>query len=252
VRRAAALAGALLALALAPPAAAEVRRYEVVGALPIDPAAPLAAPRQAALRAALEEAAQRAARDLVREASGQEPEGPLDLGTGAADFAVSYRMVEDRGEREALLAGGPAGGREYVVVAEVQVDVDRVRERLRASGRLAGGAGAAAAAAAFRLEVLEIPSPAVWSAFRSALARAGAERALPVELQPGRALFDVEAPLGAERLLARLALAELADGLGLEPLAPEGGVQRVRVRPLPAPAPPPAADAPAPPAPPAD
>ncbi len=245
-----AVLAALLAWGLAGPAAAEVRRFEVVGALAIDPAARPATPRQAALRKALGEAVQRAARDLLREATGQEPEGELALGADAADFAVSFRVLEDRGEQDALLSGAAPGGREYVVVAEVQVDVDRVRERLRAAGFLVGETPPVPAAA-FRLEVLEIPSPAVWTAVRAALAGVGAARATPVELQAGRALFDVQAPLGPEKTLERLLLAELPEGLGLEALAPEEGVQRVRVRTAP-PAPPPELPSEAPPAPAAD
>jgi hypothetical protein len=232
-----ALAAALLAACIASAARAEVRRFEVVGALAIDPAARPAAPRQAALREALQEAVQRAARDLIREATGQEPAGELALGADAADFAVSFRVLEDRGEQDALVSGAPGGGREYVVLAEVQVDVDRVRDRLRTTGLLAGEAPVAPAAA-FRLEVLEIPSPAVWTAVRAALARAGAQSAIPMEIQAGRALFEVQAPLGAEKTVERLLLAELPMGLGLEALAPEAGVQRLRVRPAPPAAPP--------------
>jgi hypothetical protein len=237
------LAALVLALGVASGAAAEVRRFEVVGALPIDPAAPPATPRQAALRVALQEAVQRAARDVLREATGQEPQDEVALGADAPDFAVSFRVLEDRGEQDALLSGAPSGGREYVVVAEVQVDVDRVRERLRAARRLAGEP-APAPPAAFRLEVLEIPSPAVWTAVRAALARAGAASAIPVELESGRALFEVQTALGPEKTLERLLLAELPQGLGLEPVAPEAGVLRLRVRPGPPAAPPPPSEAP--------
>jgi hypothetical protein len=231
------LAAALLGLGLAAAAHAEVRRFEVTGTLPIDPEARPATPRQAALREALQEAVQRAAQDLIRETTGKEPTGPLPLGADAPDFAVSFRVLEDRGEQDVPSSGTTPAGRAYLVLAEVQVDVDRVRDRLRAAGLLPGEA-APAPAAAFRLEVLEIPSPAVWTAVRAALARAGAASAIPVELQPGRALFEVQAPLGPEKTVDRLLLAELPMGLVLEALSPEAGVQRVRVRPAPPAAPP--------------
>jgi hypothetical protein len=242
--RAAGLAALLLAAALALPVAAEVRRFEVVGAVALDPAKPPAAPRQAALRAALQEAVARAAADLAREATGQEPPAEAaPLAGEPTEYAVSYRVLEDRGEQPALLAGGSAGGREYVVVAEVQIDLDRVRAALKGAGRL-GADAPAAASAVFRLELLGVPSPAAWTAVRAALVRAGAESQVPVELEPGRAMLEVRAPGGAERTVDRLLHAALPAGLALEALPSEPGAPRLRVREgIPAQAPPEAAEA---------
>jgi hypothetical protein len=242
--RAAGLAALLLGAALAPPAAAEVRRFEVVGAVALDPAKPPPAPRHAALRAALQEAVARAAAELVREATGKEPAGePAPPPGEPTEYAVSYRVLEDRGEQPALLAGGAAGGREYVVVAEVQIDLDRVRLALKGAGRL-GSDAPAAAPAVFRLELLDVPSPAAWSALRAALARAGAEVEVPLELEPGRAMLEVRAAGGAERTVERLLHAALPEGLGLERLPSEPGAPRLRVRQgVPAPPPPEAAGA---------
>ena len=65
---------------------------------------------------------------------------------------------------------------------------------------------------------------------------------IPLELEPGRALVEVESGLGAERTLERLFQAGLPDGLGLEPLPEANGVRRLQVReggpPPPPPAPP--------------
>jgi hypothetical protein len=225
------LAALLLAAALS--AGAEVRRFEVVGAVALDPAAPLAAPRQAALRAALQEAVSRASLELVREATGKEPEAgapsPGPAGE-ATEYAVSYRILEDRGEQAALVAGGPEGGREYVVVAEVQLDLDRLRASLREAGRLGEDPAPSAPAESFRLEVLGLPSPEVWTALRGALRGAGAQSVVPVEIEAGRALLEVRAPLGPERLVERLLHATLPEGLALEALPAEGGTGRVRVR----------------------
>lgn len=251
---------AALALALAlglasAPAAAEVRRFEVVGAVALDPAKPLPAPRQAALKAALQEAVARAAQQVARERSGQEPapgEEPPVVPGEPTEYAVSYRVLEDRGEQDALLAGGAPGGREYVVLAEVQIDVGRVREALGSGGKVpeAAAAPTAAGPTSFRLELLGIPSPAVWTAIRRALARAGAASVVPVELEPGRAIVQVESGLGADRTLERLLQAGLPAelGLGLEPLPEEAGTRRLHVREGIAPLPPPET----PPAPPVD
>lgn len=241
----AALAAALLAAA---PAGAEVRRYAVVGAVPIDPEKPLAVPRQAALQAALREAVALAARGLVQEATGTEPTPDANaaaptLPGAPSEFVVSYRVLEDRGEQDRLPtvetpAGQPAGpaGREYVLLAEVQIDLDRVREGLESAGTLVSEA-AAPRSGPFRLEILGIPSPATWTAVREALSRAGARTVVPVEIEAGRALVDVDAALGPERTLALVVPRPLPDGLGLESLGFEAGLYRVRVRPLPPPAP---------------
>jgi hypothetical protein len=233
---AAALVGLLLALGAAAPGAAEVKRYEVVGSLALDPAAPDPAPRQAALRDALGEAVVRATADVLREVEpGGEPAGDAEAPPPApppgepTEYAVSYRVLEDRGEQAGLVSGAPAGGREYVVVAEVQIDLDRLRDALRRQGRLGGAA--AGGPASFELEILDIPSPAAWTSIRGALVRAGAESVVPLELQPGRARIQVRAPAGAAFTVARLAQAELPAGLRLESLPPEpGGPPRLRVQ----------------------
>jgi hypothetical protein len=233
---AAALLGLLLALGAAAPGAAAVKRYEVVGSLALDPAAPDPAPRQAALRDALGEAVVRATADVLREVEpGGEPAGDAEAPPPApppgepTEYAVSYRVLEDRGEQASLVSGAPAGGREYVVVAEVQIDLDRLRDALRRQGRLGGAA--AGGPASFELEILDIPSPAAWTSIRGALVRAGAESVVPLELQPGRARIQVRAPAGAAFTVARLAQAELPAGLRLESLPPEpGGPPRLRVQ----------------------
>ena len=221
-RRARALAlGALAVLAAAGPARAELRRLEVVGAVPI---AAGAAPslRQAALHAALGEAALQAARGLLETETGKPPPEDLAgvLGATPEDYAVSYRLVEDRGEQPALLTGQDPSAREYVVVVEVQVDVGRLRERLRERGRLAGAAPAPAGPSAFRLELLDLPSARAYTAIRVALDAAGGT-VVPLELAPRRALVEVSG-LPAAQAVERLRVAKLPPELWIEPLEPEG------------------------------
>lgn len=219
-----------LAVALGSAAAGgEVRRYEVVGAVAVRPGA--AAPgRQAALQAALEEAALQAARKLLEtEAPGTPPPDDLAAAIGnPEDYAVSYRLVEDRGEQAALVTPGGAGAREYVVLAEVEVNVGRLRDRLRERGRLAGAPPVPAGPTRFRLELLDLPSPRAYSAIRNALAAAGATWT-PVELEPRRALVEVS---GVSETVAveRLRTSALPE-LWVEPLPAEspGAPARVRV-----------------------
>jgi hypothetical protein len=221
-----------LALGAAQPARGEVRRVEVVGAVALDGAAPPpAAPRQAALEAALEEAVARVAASLIREATGAEPPPDAVAGIGGdpRDFAVSFGVLEDRGELAATLAGDASATREYVVVAEVRIDAERLRGRLRAAGRLAPGSPPAPAHGRFRLEVLDLPSPAAYGAIRSALRRAGAEAVVPLEIERGRALLEVTSALAGEATVSRLLSAPLAAPLALERIASEPERFRVRV-----------------------
>jgi len=233
-RRVQALAAAALVglgLAAASPARAELRRVEAVGAVPIrEGAAPSL--RQAALHAALAEAALQAARSLFETEAGKPPPEDLGAALGATpeDYAVSYRLVEDRGEQPALLTGQGPNDREYVVLVEVQVDVGRLRDRLRERGRLAGAPPLSEAPTRFRLEVLDLPSARAYTAIRGALDAAGGT-VVPLELEPRRALLQVSG-LPAAQAVERLRVAQLPPDLWIEPLEPEapGAPARVRVR----------------------
>ena len=102
---------ALLGSLAVPAAALDVRRVEVVGAVPAGPDAPSGQPlRQAALQAALVEAVDRVARGLLAE-GGSAPDPEMDLsatlGDEPAAYTVRYRILEDRGERRALLVEEP-------------------------------------------------------------------------------------------------------------------------------------------------
>ena len=119
----------LVVLSLAPPAWAETRRLEVVGAVASDGPTPGDVPvREAALQAALTDGVRRVARQLLAEEGGSSSPLPLAdvLGGEPTAFAQRYRILEDRGERRALLVNTPGVSREYVVLVEVHVDVDRV------------------------------------------------------------------------------------------------------------------------------
>ncbi len=204
----AALATGLLAGALGPatPAAAEVRRLEVVGAAPAGADAPRNRPlRDAALDSAIAEGVERVARELL---GGAAPES-LREGLGdPREYAVRYRILEDRGERRALLLPVPV---EYVVLVEVHVDATRVQRRLAREGLLAGGP---VERRRFRLLLEEVSSYGLYQQVRQALEASGARRAVPLEIRPGRMLLDVEADAGPERVMERLV--GRGRGLGLE------------------------------------
>ena len=107
-RRAAALGAAgllLLALALGDSGRAEVRPVEALGAVPLDANAPSrVAPRDAALQRALQDAVRRVALDELPDFDPETGEEALALALGEDpyEFANSYRIREDRGERRNL------------------------------------------------------------------------------------------------------------------------------------------------------
>ena len=212
--------------------AAELRRLEVVGAVSADPGPAGEESRaQAALEAALQEAVVRVARGLLLGPDGAEPSfDPVAvLGDDPTLYAVRFRILEDRGERRALLVTEPGVATEYVVLVEVHVDVDRVRERLGAAGLL-DAAQAPSGTDAFDLELLELASARAYREIRRALIDdAGALDVVPREIQPGWAVLRVHAPAGARDTVERLLRAPLAEGLGLERLSGGPGTARLRV-----------------------
>jgi hypothetical protein len=130
-------AGALVAvlLGLAGAAGGEVRRVETVGSVPLPSGAGAPGAREAALREGLAEAVRSIARDLLRASADADPKAVAHaLGPLPGPYVLRQRVVEDRGERPALLAADPAVRHEYVVVVEAEVDVDRVRRRLSEAG----------------------------------------------------------------------------------------------------------------------
>lgn len=230
----------LAAIAAAPAAARDVQRVEAVGAVGLDPdAAWTTPPRDAALRQALSEAVAEVAR-------AETPELALDpgdadallqsaLGDDPFAYATRFRILQDRGERAALLVQEPGIEREYVVVVEAYVDAQRVRERLARAGLRAAPSGDGERAR-FDLVVLGLDSYAAYTAVREALVDgAGAESATPVEISRGRAVFSVEAGLEPSQVLRRL-VATSGPELEIVPLEDEGRarVVRVELRDLPA------------------
>ena len=131
--------GALLALSLAATASArDIERVEVVGAVAVLPGAATSSAREAAVRRALREAVNRTALALLAQLPVSEDGAGIELsgvlGADPLEYASRYQVIEDRGERPALFVTDPDAVSEYVVVVEVYLDLDRVRDRLRAAG----------------------------------------------------------------------------------------------------------------------
>jgi hypothetical protein len=219
-------------------AAADVRRMEAVGAAPIRIGEQIRVPlRDEALKRALGDAVVRVALDLLAPEVSPEfsPYGevPLDtladpgaasseateaeeteekiedrlaaaLGDDPLDFAVRFRILEDRGERPALFVDDPEVESEYVIVVEVFVDTERVRRRLAAQGfaLLPTGEGALVQ---IRLELLDVNRFGAYEAVRRALAADSRVRSvIPVEMERGRIVLEVQSGHQPEELLERL------------------------------------------------
>jgi len=241
MKRARGLLLALAWLALAAPVrGADLRSTEAVGAVPLHAdARPASPPRDAAVRKALSEAVRRVALELLAELDPAEVEPRLDaaLGTDPLAYISRFRTLEDRGERPVLFSDDPEAKTEYVVVVEASVDAGRLRERLARAGLLVAPAGEVRRYHV-RLEAEGLEDYAAYHALRETLLEGvGVRSALPVELERGRAVLEVDGELAGDALLAALVRAA-PPGLTLTAL--ETGPERLHVRvdlaPEPAPA----------------
>ncbi len=238
-RRAAVLSavGLLLALALGDSGRAEVRPVEAVGAVPLDANAPSrVAPRDAALQRALQDAVRRVALDELPDFDPETGEEALAvaLGKDPSEFATRYRIREDRGERPALFTDDPGVESEYVVLVEVHVDVDRVRERLMEAGLLLMPSGDSRR---YRVRVVieELEGYAAYRAVRTLLEELGLRSVLPLEMERGRAVLEVDGDRSPNELMSSL-LQAAPSNLRLEPLGIDATTLTLRVRFLGAPA----------------
>jgi hypothetical protein len=221
-----------VALALAAATAgAEVRPVEAVGAVPLDPDKPMQRPpRDAALDRALVEAVWRVAVEELPDFDADRQEEALRtaLGTDPLEFATRYRILEDRGERPALFTEDPTVKAEYVVLAEVHVDADRVRERLVRARLLVTPSGDRPRWPV-RVEIVELRSYASYVAVRTLLEEMGLRAPVPVEMERGRAVLQVEADRPPAQLLADLVRAATAN-LSLVPIGSDAESLQVRAR----------------------
>lgn len=225
---------ALLWLLVAPPALAEVRRLEVVGVVPAGADAQPGVPiRQAALAAALAEGVARVARErLSPEAAAPDLDLGKVLGGNPREFTVGYRVLEDRGERRALLVVDPEVATEYVLRVEVDVDVSRIESALEAAG-LTIARPAEGSSQEVRVVVEDLPSYRAYAALRSHLIEAGgASSVIPDTFDRGRVELRVAGPLAPYELIDRLARPS-PEGLRVEPVFADSRSIWIRITELP-------------------
>jgi hypothetical protein len=227
---------ALWTLLLATPSLAEVRRLEVVGVVPAGADAQPGVPaRQAALAAALAQGVERVARSLLPEEAAADPDFDLGglLGGKPRDFTVGYKVLEDRGERRALLLADPEISTEYVLLVEVFVDVARVENALDAAGlRLA--APLPGAQREVRLVVETGVSYAAYQALRRhLLERGGAISVVPLLFEGSERIDLLVVAAGSPSDLMDRLVRSPPEGLSVEPVSADGQFLRVRVVELP-------------------
>ena len=224
----------LLVAFAAPPAAA--RTLESVGAVGVRDG-DRRDPKQRAVAAALREAVHRVAEELLVDAvladeDEEAPEGPdlaAVLGNDMVAYTTRYKILEDRGIGPAMFVEEAGVSTEYVVVAEVQIEVDKVRERLVREGLL----DAEASPLAVGNVLLEVEGLRVYPALEDLRAylveSLGVRSATPVRLERGRTVLAVGTPLDAEDLVARLERSA-PPHLAIVPLAARGAEARIGVR----------------------
>ncbi len=238
--------GALLLSVLATvPAQAELQRVEAVGIYGIrDSMRSRVVPRDEAIAQARWEGVSRVARELLGEAGltlsgeGSVGEGGTSgqkvatlesaLGKDMLPYTRSYRILKDQGERPVLFQDSPGIKREYVVVVEVIVDVDRVNAALERSGLLASSDPGQTGEAVL-LEVVGLARYEALQTVVSALRdRLGATRIRTLVFENERQLLSVEGPFDADGLLSRLSRYR-NPRLILEPLGVDAVSGQVRV-----------------------
>lgn len=247
----------VVALVIVAPTAlhADARRLEAVGAVPIEPGASARTSlRDAAIQRALREAVSRIARELLLEAEATVPLPPgsapdqgdpvrrpdgvtedpaeeeLDrvLGKQMVRYTSRFRIVEDRGEMPAMFSESPTATSEYVVVVDVQVEVEQVRQRLIEGGLLVEVGQTLGSARRFRLEVEGLSRYPAYAAFLELLrAESGDPSVQPEAFEPGRVSFIVAAEDEPREFMWRL-IQRRAPGFEIEPLPARGEADTAR------------------------
>jgi hypothetical protein len=250
-----ALVGVALAAA---PAAAQEQKVASVGVAPIAENDPT--PRDSALRAAVRTAVAEAAAAMLPASftpptppageAEREPNAWLSqkLGNDPFVYVTRFRVVEDRGRRPAMFSADRSAQFEYVVLAEVTLDLDAIRAKMEKLGLAERGTRGPAREVTLVVEGLTSYVPLAM--VRKTLERdRGVRSVRAVEFTTGRAVLAVDADEDAAGLAAGLAR-RAPEGLAVTMVEQAPARATVRVDwqpPVPAapPAPPPTVGKPA-------
>ena len=212
--------------------AAEERLVEGIGAVGMKGAQrpPPGRPRDAALRAAIGEAVRKVAFELLPhlDPAAAEPVVDQALGPDPGAYENRFRIVEDRGEGPAVLVQEPGVTTEYTMVVQAHVDVARVRQSLERGGLLAP-AGQDSPRQRLRIVIEDVEGFTAYMAVRTLLDDLGVRGALPVEMERGRAVLEVESRMPPEELLASLVRSAPPE-LRIEPVSTDAASLTLRAR----------------------
>ncbi|MCH7600131.1 MAG: hypothetical protein IH973_10270 [Myxococcales bacterium] len=126
------------------------------------------------------------------------------LGEKMVPYTLRFRVIEDRGRRPALFSDDPDVSEEYLVIVEVQVDVDRIQAKLVEAGLLIPGENALGSNEV-RLEIDGLTIYPAYLAMRELLeGPLGATGVYPVEMGHGRTILDVETQASAVEFLEQM------------------------------------------------
>jgi hypothetical protein len=223
-------AGLGLLVALAAPAAAQVERIDMEGAVAVSRSEEgNAALRRAALANAVDRAVEHVALEFL-EASSRTSEPPdadglmALLGPDRGKYTARAQIARVEGVRApVLLRADSRAEAEFAVLAQVWVDRDAVRDRLRATGILGSGRAPSGGSDAGALLVILDP-PTSFAGYRLLRDELGA---VPVELSSERVVLSVSGNGDARGLLRRLRQAA-PDGVLVEG-SERGGVLHLQV-----------------------
>lgn len=126
------------------------------------------------------------------------------LGSDTVSYTKGFRIVEDQGERPVLFSDDPDVATEYVVILEVQVEIDRVRQRLEEAGLLFPVE--TSELKGLQLEILGLSHYAGYKALLDLLdsEAVAVESVSPRFFAPDRVLVGVEGGWTAAELMDRL------------------------------------------------
>lgn len=149
------------------------------------------------------------------------PDLAVILGKRMVPYTLRFRVIEDRGRRPALFAADPEVSEEYVVIVEVQVDVDRVQAKLVDAGLIPPGE-ITVGSNKVRLEIEGLTLYPAYLAMRELLEGAlGATGVYPLEMERGRTVLEIETQTSAVEFLEQL-LAVAPPELKIVPLHASG------------------------------
>lgn len=188
--------------------------------------------RRRALAAALRNAVLRVAQDIVAEDGRPQQKGEAALaqalGSNSVEYTARYTIVEDRGGRPALFSSGESGEVEYVVVARVEVDPERIRARLREAGVISK-ASASQGGHTLVVSALGVEDYAAYEALAGALrGMRGVAGVVPGRFSRSAVQFVVDTRERGTALMAALA-GEPVPGLTVVPIRADSDEIRVRI-----------------------